>query len=102
MKIDLSQQVSSTYARNHFKEVMTQVREEGMKMIIHKSKPAMVIMTLDNLEKIITPKQNKKRKFSMAEIKKDKTFDKYKGCVDKVYGDMDSVKLCKKWAEYVD
>lgn len=106
MQIDTSQQVSATYARNHFKEVMDKARTDGMQIIIHKSEPTMVLIKLEDFKKLKEanrPKKKKVRKFDLDFIRKNSYFEKYRGCLDKVYGtEISSTELSKKWAEYVD
>ncbi len=105
MNIQLSQQVSATYARNHFKDVMAKVREGTPQVIIHKSQPDVIVIKIEDLKKLEEQSKPKKKvkKFNLEEIRKNSVFAKYRGCIDKVYGTkISTVELCKRWGEYVD
>lgn len=106
MQIDTSQQVSATYARDHFKEVLDKVVNEGMQIIIRKSQPSIVFIKLEDLKKLkeeSRPKKKKTRKFDLDFIRKNSHFEKYAGCLDKVFGtEISSTELSKKWTDYVD
>lgn len=105
MKIDPSQQISATYARNNFKEMMNKVRDEGMQIIIHKSQPAVVVICLDDLQKMQeTKKSQKKKKFDLKKIRENSTFNKYRGCMSNTpdFKGLTSVQIAKKWTDYVD
>jgi prevent-host-death family protein len=110
MKIKTTQQVSATYARNNFKEVTDKVLEEGMCVIVRKSKPIMVMVSMsqyDLIEEKIEAfrnrnEKNSKKKITLEELRKNSTFGKYAGCFEKEFGNMTSVELQHKWAEYVD
>lgn len=56
MQIDASQQVAATYARDHFKEILDKVVNEGMQIIIRKSKPAIVAIAIEDFEKLTDKK----------------------------------------------
>lgn len=103
MEINLSQQVSATYARNHFKEVNNKAIKEGMCIIVRKSEPVTVLLSFEEYEKMKNPKKKPfPKKITLEELRKNSIFEKYKGCIDKKYGDISSVKLAKKWTDYVD
>lgn len=105
MNIQLSQQVSATYARNHFKEVMANVRDGTPQVIIHKSQPDVIIMRIEDLKKLEEQSKPKKkvRKFNLEEIRKNSTFAKYRGCMDDYFDkNLSSVEICKRWTDYVD
>lgn len=103
MEINLSQQISATYARNHFKEVNNKAIKEGMCIIVRKSKPITVILSFKEYEKIKNPhKKSLPKKITLEELRKNSIFEKYKGCIDEKYGNISSVELAKKWTDYVD
>lgn len=104
MNINTSQQVSATYARNHFSEVMDKARNEGMQVVIHRSEIPVIVIKMDDFEKITAPpaKPKKHKKFNLEEIQRNNYFDKYIGCWDKEFGDLTSVQIAKKWTDYVD
>lgn len=103
MDIKLSQQVPATYARNHFKEVNDRAIEEGMCVIVRKSKPVTVLISIEEFEKLQKSKKKKpKKKITLEELRKNSVFKKYKGCVEKAFGDISSTELTKNWANYVD
>lgn len=106
MQIDTSQQVSATYARNHFKEVMNKARSEGMQVIIHKSEPSIVVIRLEDLKKIkeqCGSAKKKTRKFDLDFIRKNSHFEKYAGCLDDKFDkNLSSVEISKQWTKYVD
>ncbi len=105
MNIDLSQQVSATYARNHFREVMSTVREGNPQVIIHKSQPDIIVMKIDDLKKLQEAAKPKKkvRKFNLEEIRKNSIFSKYEGCLDDFFDkNLTSVEIAKRWTDYVD
>lgn len=105
MNIDFSQQVSATYARNHFKEVMANVRDGIPQVIIHKSQPDVIFMKIDDLKKLQGESKPKKkaRKFNLEELDRDNPFEKYAGCLDNFFDkNLTSVEISKRWGDYVD
>ena len=103
MKYDISQQVSATYARNNFSKVNNEAMEEGMRVIVRKSKPVTVILSVEKYKKLQeSPKPKKKKKFDLEEIRKNDIFSKHAGVLDKKFGNISSVKIAKKWTDYVD
>lgn len=105
MQIDTSQQVAATYARDHFKEILDKVVNEGMQIIIRKSQPSIVFIKLEDLKKLkeeAKPKKKKARKFDLDFIRKNNPFDQYAGCLDKAYPGISSLELSKTWWKYVD
>lgn len=103
MEINLSQQVSATYARNHFKEVNNKAIKEGMCIIVRKSEPVTVIMSFKEYEKIKNPpKKTSPKKITLEELRKNSIFENIPSNFDKVFGNISSVELAKKWTDYVD
>ncbi|MBT3864974.1 type II toxin-antitoxin system Phd/YefM family antitoxin [Candidatus Peregrinibacteria bacterium] len=52
MQIDTKNTVSATYVRNHFKEVTERVRKGAPQIIICKSKPTLVMISVEDLDKL--------------------------------------------------
>lgn len=105
MNINLSQQISATYARNNFKEVMDRALKEGMIVIMRKSSPELAIISIKDLKKIENPEPKKKKikKFDLAILKQNNPFYKYAGCLDgKFDKNLSSVEISKQWTKYVD
>ncbi|OGJ42274.1 hypothetical protein A3B60_01935 [Candidatus Peregrinibacteria bacterium RIFCSPLOWO2_01_FULL_39_12] len=108
MNISLSQQVSATYARNHFKEVTEKAVKEGICVIVWKSKPVTVIIPMDeylklkNAEKIEQDKRKPPRKMTLAQLRKDSFFEKYAGCMKDEYPGMTAMEWQHNWYKYVD
>lgn len=106
MNIDTSQQVSATYARNHFSEVMDKARNEGMQVVIHRSEIPVIVIKMDDFEKITAPpaKPKKHKKFNLEEIRKNNTFYKYTGCLkdDPDFKGLTAKQALRKWTDYVD
>lgn len=105
MQFDTSQQVSATYLRNNASEVIDETIKEGIRIIVRRSTPVVVMLSAQEYEKIKNPpaKPKKYKKFNLEEIRKNSTFSKYMGCMKDMYPKgMTSVQLQKKWAEYVD
>lgn len=110
MNISLSQQVSATYARNHFKEVTEKALREGTCFIMRKSKPTTVVLSMAEYEKLqqaeekwqkrVEPKVVKK--ITLAELRKNSTFAKYAGCMKDDYPGMTALDLQHNWHKYVD
>lgn len=97
MDIKLSQQVSATFARNNFKAVNDRVIKEGMCVIVRKSTPVTVMLSLEEYQKLQNPKSLQRTKLPLSEIRKASSFTKFRGCIKE-----GSVKLAKKWTDYVD
>ncbi|MEK7126584.1 MAG: type II toxin-antitoxin system Phd/YefM family antitoxin [Patescibacteria group bacterium] len=108
MNIPLSQQVSATYARNNFKEVNEKAVKEGICIIVCKSKPATVLISIDeylklkNAKKTEQAKNKPRRKMTLAELRKDSFFEKYAGCMQDDYPGMTALDLQHNWYKYVD
>lgn len=110
MNISLSQQVTATYARNHFKEVTDKALKEGVCFIMRKSKPTTVVLSMEEYEKLkqaenkwqerLKPKPVKK--IDWKALEKDTTFDKFVGNWKNAYPGLTSVEVAKKWTDYVD
>lgn len=103
MEINLSQQVSATYARNHFKEVNNKAIKEGMCIIVRKSEPVTVLLSFAEYEKMKNQKKTKiPKKITLEELRKNSIFENIPSNFDKVFGNISSVELAKKWTDYVD
>ncbi len=108
MDIKISRQISATYARNHFKEVMDKAVKEGICMIVKKSKPITVILSMAEFEKLkskaedIKPKVKINKKITLEELEKNGIFSKYAGCLKDLYPGKTSVELAHEWYKYVD
>ncbi len=109
MNISLSQQVSATYARNHFKKVNEKAVKEGMCIIVCKSKPATVLIPMDeylrlkNARQIEQAKHKKTvKKMTLEELRKDSFFEKYAGCMQDEYPGMTALEWQHNWHKYVD
>lgn len=108
----LSQQVSATYARNNFKEVNEKAVHEGMCIIMRKSTPFTVVLSVEEYERLQSSQARyeeyqKKlhaptKKMTLEELRKDTTFDKYVGCMKDDFPGLTSVEIAKKWTDYVD
>jgi len=102
------QQVSATFARNHFKEVCDQVEQKGQCVIIKKSTPKFVILTISEYEKIQKRNYPKKpQKISLEELRNKSPFTKYNMAEWKQkaaqYFDKTSTKdLKKNWTNFID
>lgn len=115
MNISLSQQVSATYARNHFKEVSEKAIREGMCVIVRKSTPVTVVLSMAEFERLQSAQEKyeeyKKKlrmpmkKITLEELKmlrKDSVFAKYAGTMKDLWPGLSSVEIAKKWTDYVD
>lgn len=106
MNIKLSQQVSATYARNHFKEVTNKAIKEGICVIMRKSKPVTVVLPIVEYEKIKTKavesRPKKIKKITLEELRKNSTFHKYIGSLAKEYPGKTALDLQHEWYKYVD
>ena len=108
MKYDSSQQVSATYLRNNASEVIDEAIKEGIRVIVRRSKPVVVMLPVQEYENLKNPptppaKQKPRKKFNLEELRKNSTFSKYRGCMKDMYPEgMTSVQLQKQWAKYVD
>lgn len=107
MNIKLSQQVSATYARNHFKEVNEKALKEGFCVIMRKSSPLTIVMSMKEYGKL----QNNlevakftaavKKKVAAKDLKNGR-FSEFVGSWKNVYSGLTSVEIAKKWTDYVD
>lgn len=110
MNISLSQQVTATYARNHFKEVTEMALKKGLCFIMRKSKPATVVLSMEEYQKLQEKYEQWQKfkepkiikKITLAELEKNSTFDKYVGCMKNDFPGLTSVEIAKKWTDYVD
>jgi prevent-host-death family protein len=105
MQFDSSQQVSATYLRNNASEVIDEAIKEGIRVIVRRSNPIVVMLPVQEYEKLKNPtKPKKKKKFDLEEIQKNNTFYKYTGCAknDPDFKGLTAVQVCKKWTDYVD
>jgi prevent-host-death family protein len=108
MNIKLSQQVSATYARNNFKELTDKVLKEGMCVIVKKSKPITVVLSIEEFKKLKEKtvknyyKTKVKKKITLEELRKNSYFGKYVGFFKDKYKNISSVELAKRWTDYVD
>lgn len=104
MNIKLSQQVSATYARNHFKEVTDKAIKEGICVIMRKSKPVTVVLPIVEYEKIkaVESRPGKIKKITIAELRKNSIFDEHVDCMKNAYPGLNSIEISKKWTDYVD
>lgn len=103
MNIKLSQQVSATYARNHFKEVTDKAIKEGICVIMRKSKPVTVVLPIVEYEKIKTKAVDfKPKKITLKELRKNSIFDEHVGSMKDIHPGLSSVEISKKWTDYVD
>lgn len=105
----LSRQVSATYARNHFKELSERVIKDGMCVIVRKSKPSCVMLSIAEFEKMMK-KYDAWNKFKEENFRKDISklnlengrFSKFVGAWENPYPGLSSVEIAKKWTDYVD
>ncbi len=104
MNIALSQQVSATYARNNFKEVNEKVQKQGMCVIVKKSTPITILLSMEEYQKITSEKAKTKKpiKISISQIRKNSLFQKYVGCLKGDFKGKTSQDLQKNWTDYVD
>lgn len=103
MNIKLSQQVSATYARNHFKEVTDKAIKEGICVIMRKSKPVTVVLPIVEYEKIKTKTVDfKPKKITLKELRKNSIFDEHIGSMQDAYPGLSSIEISKKWTDHVD
>jgi prevent-host-death family protein len=103
MNIQLSQQISATYVRNNFKEVNEKVIREGFCVIVRKSKPVTVLLSIKEYEKLKNFTIEKPRvKLSKSELEKKSIFNKHIGFLKKDYPNTNSVELQHNWIKYVD
>lgn len=104
----LSQQISATYARNNFREVNEKAIKEGMCIIVRKSKPVTIILSVDeylrlkNAQEVEQAKKKPPRKITLTELRKNSTFEKYIGCMQDDYPGMTALDLQHNWYKYVD
>ena len=105
MKFDTSQQISATYLRKNTSEIINQTIKEGMSVIVRRSKPTVIMLSMQEFEKLKNESKPKKhKKFNLEEIRKNSTFRKYRGCMadNPDFKGLTSVQIAKKWTDYVD
>jgi len=108
MQFDSSQQVSATYLRNNASEVIDETIKEGIRIIVRRSTPVVVMLSAQEYENLKNPpaklKSKPRKKFNLEEIRKNNTFYKYSGCAkdDPDFKGLTAVQVCKKWTDYVD
>ncbi len=102
MELSIKNQVSATYARNHFKEVTEKALEEGICVIVKKSKPITVILPIQKYYELQNSKVGPQKKVSLQQLRKNPLFDDLKGKYEKVFGNISPVELTRKWTDYVD
>jgi len=103
MDIPISKQVSATYARNHFKEVNDRAIKDGYCVIVRKSEPTTVVLSIDEYKKLYKRQRPKvKKKIDLEELRKSSIFEKHAGCMENDYPGLSSVQIAKKWTDYVD
>ena len=103
MEISLSQQVSATYARNHFKEVNEKAMREGICVIVHKSEPKTVILSMNEYQKLNKKQKPRvKKKMTLEELRENSVFDKYVGCLKGLYPGKTALDIQHEWYKYVD
>lgn len=112
MDIKITQQIPATYARNHFKEFTDKTLKEGITVIVRKSEPVFVALSMEEYRKMkeaeeawFNRNKNKKpkKKITLEELRKNSIFDKYAGCLDGLFPpEMSSVEIAKHWTDYVD
>lgn len=111
----LSQQITATYARNHFKEVAEKALKEGVCIIVRKSTPSTVVLSMAEYEKLQAAYEkweahkNKlevpAKKMTLEELKmlrKNSVFAKHAGTMKDSWPGLSSVEIAKKWTDYVD
>lgn len=106
MDLPISKQVSATFTRNNFSKVTKEVLKEGYKIVIKKSKPVMVMMSLDHYQKITKEKPQKKT-IKLEDLKQNSIFAKYdkskwKTDFEKKFKQEKTSYIIKNWANYVD
>lgn len=113
LSIKLSQQVTATYARNHFKEVTEKALKEGVCFVMRKSKPATVVLSIQEYQRLQEKyeqwqkhKEPKiQKKITLAELKamrENSIFAKHAGTMKDLWPGLSSVEVAKKWTDYVD
>ncbi len=107
MNIKLSQQVSATFARNHFKEVTEKALSEGICIIMRKSKPVTVVLPVEEYQKMQKKTENQyaikpAKKITLKQLRKNSVFGKYIGCMENAHRKLTSIEIAKKWTDYVD
>lgn len=108
----LSQQVSATYARNNFKEVNEKAVHEGMCIIMRKSTPFTIILSVAEYERLQSSQSRYEeyqrklhapaKKITLEELRKNSVFKKFEGCMSDDFPGLTSVEIAKKWTDYVD
>lgn len=104
----IEKQITATYARNNFKEVNNKAIKEGTCIIIRKSKPITILLSIKEYEKLkregeeFKIKKTKNLKNFTRKDFKNSTFSKYAGSINGDYKEKESLKLAKNWTNYVD
>ena len=76
MKFDTSQQISATYLRNNTSEIINQTIKEGMSVIVRRSKPTVIMLSMQEFEKLKNESKPKKhKKFNLEEIRKNSVYE---------------------------
>lgn len=73
-----------------------------MCVIVRKSKPVTVLLSIEEYEKMKNKKTEMAKKLTLEEIRANSIFEKNTGSLDKTFGEISSVELAKKWTDYVD
>lgn len=108
MNFKLSQQVSATYARNNFKAVNEKVLKEGMCVIIKKSQPVSVILSMKEYQKLKEKPEDfhavkVKKKMTLEELRKNTRFDNLGNFFDgPEFKGKTAREISKMWINYVD
>ncbi len=106
MNIKVSQQVSATYARNHFKEVNDKALKEGFCVIMRKSQPVSIVMSMQEYAKLhnkleIAKFSPPKKKITAKDLSNGR-FSQFVGSWKNPFPGLTSVEIAKKWTDYVD
>lgn len=112
MDIKISQQIPATYARNHFKEFTNRVLEEGVTVVVRKSEPVFVALSMEEYNRVKEAEKSwlnrndgegPKKKITLEELRKNSKFNKYIGYLEGMFPpEMSSVEIAKHWTDYVD
>ncbi len=111
MNIAISQQVSATYARNHFKEVNNLALKNGLAVIINKSKPSIAMLPFSEYEKIQTklqayeknqPTTKPSKKITLKELRKDSIFTNIEESFNKTYPGKTALDIQHEWYKLTD
>ena len=110
MDISISQQVTATYARNHFREITEKALKEGKCFIMRGSQPSTVVLSMEEYRKLVIKEEAWKnrnepkvvKKITLEELRKNSVFAKYPGCMKDEYPGMTALDLQHNWYKYVD